>query len=378
MGYRCRSCGNEFETDAATYEPMTDTGNPRCPECGSGELSREMLPPLVRQETERTRKYPFGRLICLTENALLYDGPSRYQLREVFPFAEYVHNRVTRRFWGQGDVARLTEVQLALNKNMAQAIDNLRMNGNRPQEVPAEVPAYRRLGNRPGDQVPVPAAYMGLARYLEGSSYDVRLHQVVDQQLKEDFKEIAGVTPASLGFIGTPPPSGVALEKSLSAGNTRVGRQATAREQGDTDAANIIWQMMNQFYREPRSFNKRLPSGEVEAIVTEVSELPRDVFVKVSISVNREEKDKLFGQNLMLAVKDGHVGFYPDLMLPMMGAPDREVVKEIASREEQRQRALQAAAAPPGTNLPQGAGTESPPPGVPPEMAGALAPPRGP
>jgi hypothetical protein len=363
-GLKCSSCGTEFDKDQAIFEPAYDSRRPMCPTCGSTEVQPVMLAPQFSREIEKTRKYPNGRLIAKTKDALLYDGPNEYRLREVFPFAEYTHNRVTRRFWGYGDVALLKEVQRAMNKNMAQAIDNLRMCGNAPLEVPAEVPAYRHLGNRPGDQIPCPAPFMGMARYLNPASYNVSLHQIVDSSLKRDFQEIGGVSDVSFGLSPSSPTSGIEVQARQRAASTRTGLHLQKKNQCESDLANIVWQMMNQFYREPRSYQKMLPTGEVEAIVLEVSTLPVDVYVKVSASIDRQEKDNLFGQNLVGLVNAGQVGFYPDLMLPLMGAQDRELVKEIAAREEQRQRALAAQA--PAEALPPGAGAESPAPAPPP------------
>ena len=363
-GFKCAMCGNEFEKDQAIFQPTYNTRSPMCPKCGSSEVSPIMLAPLFSREAEKTAQYPYGRLICKTKDALLYDGPSEYRLREVFPFAEYTHNRVTRRFWGYGDVALLKEVQRALNKNMAQAIDNLRMCGNAPLEVPAEVPAYRHLGNRPGDQIPCPAPFMGLARYLNPSSYNVTLHQIVDQSLKRDFQETGGVSDVSFGLSPSSPTSGVEVQARQRAASTRIGLHLKSLNEFRSDLANIVWQMMNQFYREPRAYQQLLPTGELESIVLEVSQLPVDVYVKVSASIDRQEKDNLFGQNLMQAVQGGHLGFYPELMLPLMGAQDRSLVKEIQAREEMRMRALQAQS--PAT-----------PPGKEEDMAAVPAPPTG-
>ena len=175
-GLKCTDCGGEFERDNAILD-FQSGGRPMCPTCYGTNLTGTMLAPEYVREVERRLQYPHGRLICITKDALLYDGSMDVILDEVFPFAEYNHyGGITGRYWGYGDVALLKKVQQALNTNAAQAINNMRLCGNPPLEVPAEVPAYRRLGNSPGDQVPVPAAFMNLAHYLSpANSYNVQL-----------------------------------------------------------------------------------------------------------------------------------------------------------------------------------------------------------
>lgn len=356
MGFKCQNCGNEFERDDAVV--MAD--NPKmahCPECMGVDPQQIMLPPQFRTIQEKRKLYPNGRLICITDNALLYDDENPHQLSGVFPFAACEYYRVSGRYWGYGDVALLKRVQQALNKNMSQAIDFMRLAGNGPLEVPAEVPAYRNLGNAPGDQVPVPAPFMGLARYLSPTGYNVQMHQIIDEALRRDMQEVSGVTDVALGIAPSAPTSGVEVQSRQRAASTRLGLHLKALNQYRSDLADIVWQMMNQYYAEPRAYQLRRPSGELEAIVLEVSELPRDVAVKVSANIDQIEKDNLFGQNLMMAVEKGQVPFYADLMLPMMGA-DPEVAREIQARMQSdlqmQQAAMMAGGAPPQPPSPPG------------------------
>lgn len=343
-GLKCGSCGYEMERGEAYFDPPMDTTKPHCPKCGGAELQNTMLPPVMGQEIERRELYPYGRLIAMTDTALLYDDQSPYQLEEVFPFAEYNHYRISRRYWGFGEVALLKKSQQALNKNIAQGIDFMRLAGNGPMEVPAEVPAYRHLGNIPGDQVPVPAAFMGMARYITPNGYNPQMHQIIDHALLEDFQRVSGVTDISTGVAPQAPTSGVEVKARMAGASTRMVLHMKQGNQFRSDAANIVYQMERQFYTEPRAFNRVKPNGELESIVLEMSQMPKDIAVKVSASLDKIEKDNLFGQNLMMAVDKGQIPFMPDLMLPLMGA-DPEVSREIQSRLEQMQAEAQAAAA---------------------------------
>lgn len=337
-GYKCTDCGDQFDRDQALHDMQSP--KPRCPTCEGEQLQQVTLPPEFAYFKETSRAYENGRLICMTNDALLSDDASPWQLDTVFPFAMYSHNPITRRFWGYGEVALVRKVQEALNKNIAQGIDFMRLAGNGPLEVPAEVPAYRQLGNQPSDTVPCPAPFMGLARYLSPTGYNVQMHQILDQSLKRDMQEITGVSDVSLGVSPSAPTSGVEVQARQRAASTRIGLHLKDVNQYRSDLANIVYQFMHQLYTEPRAFNRAKVNGELESIVIECQQLPLDVRVKVSASVDKTEKDKNFFQNLMLAVKEGQIGFYPDLMLPMFGASP-EVSREIQEREQQRQLQMQ-------------------------------------
>jgi DNA-directed RNA polymerase subunit RPC12/RpoP len=371
LGYHCGDCGDDFEQDAAVTD--YSTALPRCPGCNSGNLTRLMLPPEFAVQNEKRQLYPNGRLICLTDDALLYDGENPHPLSGTYPFAAYDHYSVTGRYWGYGDVALLKKVQQALNKNMSQAIDFMRLAGNGPLEVPAEVPAYRNLGNAPGDQVPVPAPFMGLARYLSPTGYNVQMHQIIDEALKQDMGEVSGVTDVALGVAPASPTSGIEVQTRQRAASTRLGLHLKALNDFRSDLANIVWQMMNHYYREPRAFTRIQANGELDAIVLEVNALPREVSVRVTANIDKAQKEELFGQNLMLAVKQGQVPFYPDLMLPMMGG-DPIISREIQRRMQadlmaQQQAAQMMGGVVPGSPVP-GDVNLPPPAAAPPPSAG--------
>lgn len=373
-GLKCTDCGMGMEKDQAVTD-YSNPSKPLCPTCYGSNLTQAMLPPQYEREMQRMLDYPHGRLICMTKDALLYDGPLDIILDEVFPFAEYNHYPITDRYWPYGDVALLKKVQQALNSNIAQGINNMRLCGNPPMEVPAEVPAYRHVGNAPGDQVVCPAAFMNLAHYVSpAQSYNVQLHQILEDALKRDIQEVSGVTDVSSGIAPTAPTSGKEVIARQEAASTRMDLHNTLFNEFESDAYSILWQMMNQLYTEPRAYQSVKVNGELEAIVLEVSTLPRNVKIKVTSSLDQQAKDVNFGQNLMQAVTAGQVGFYPDLMLPLMGATP-EVSREIQRREtlrlqqiaQQQQAQMMAAAAP-------GGGAEALPPGTSPTPPAAALP----
>lgn len=374
-GYQCNDCGQQFPEDEAIRDHM-NPDQVACPICETNNTTKVTIPPAFAREVSKTRAYPYGRLICLTDNALLYDGPSEYGLKSVFPFAEYNHYRITRRFWGYGDVALLKSVQDALNKNIAQGIDNLRMAGNAPLEVPAEVPAYRQLGNQPGDQIPCPAPFMGLARYLPTNSYNVQLHQILDQSLKADIQEVSGVSDIARGITPSAPTSGREVMARQDAASKGLGLHLKELNDFQSQLASMVHQMGRKFYTQPRAVQFTNELGERDVTVMEWSKLPEDVTLRVSADIDKIEKDNLLGQNVNQFVMAGGLDNpYADLLLRLVAKGDKQLVNEFVERRQQiaaqaKAQAAQAAAMG-GVGAAPGGVPQPPQPG-PPQMEGAM------
>ena len=352
-GYKCQSCGASFAKAEAIVEPMNPQ-SPACPTCLMNALEPTMLPPVFQQQMDRTRAYPYGRLIALTENALLYDGQNEEKLRAPhFPFSEYGHYRINRRFWKYGDVALAKTVQQALNKNMSQAIDNLRMNGNAPLEFPAEVPAYRNLGTQPGDTVPCPASFMGMARFLPTNSYAVQLHQIIDDALKRDMQEITNVSDVARGITPSAPTSGKEVQVREQFASQGIGLHRKEMNEFESDSADIVYQMARNLYTQPRAFKGRTPQGDIDFITEVVASLPADLAIRITADVDRVQKDNLLGQNVQQFVMAGGLDSpYADILLKLIAKADRGLIREFEDRrlqlknEAEEQALLGAQAAP--------------------------------
>lgn len=343
-GFQCSQCGRTFEEEEGSFTPGSPM--PSCPDCQSTEVSRTMLPPVMEEMEQRSNKYPYGRLICLTDDALLYDGPNRVKIREIFPFSEYINYFIPRRPWGYGEVAMLRTVQESLNRNIAQGIDFMRLAGNGPMEVPAEVQAYRHLGNRPGDVVPVPFAFMGRAHYIAPTGYNPQMHQIIDGALKADMNEVSGVTPVMQGLAPSDPSSGREVEVRAKLGSTRLGLQLSEYNAYASTVASIVYQMKRQFDPEEANYHALQPNGTYSPKAISPGELPEDLRILVESDPDRTEKDNLLGQNVNGFIGQGGLDSpYGDIMLRMIAKGDKALVREIMERksilDEQAKQAAQ-------------------------------------
>lgn len=341
-GLECQECGSQFEMEEVQMGvgPSGQMVN-ICPECGSSSMRGVALSAVTESQKENRRAYPHGRLMVMAGNVLLYDGPNPLEIEQVFPFVEYNHYRVTRRFWGYGDTALLKSAQRVADKTMAQALDYMRLAANGPLEVPQEIEAYAALGNRPGQVIQGPAAFIGLARYITPQGFDVRMLQVVDQINMMDFNRVGGVSGVNEGTLPAAATSGVEVEARQRAASTRIGQHLKRLNQARSDLADMVWQVMNQLYIGERIYYDPDPSSEVGAIALDVSMLPRGVRVKITADPDDIRKDENTGQNLAMAIKGGDL--MNPMLVPFLDIYLRALGLSNSDAEEMRRRALMLA-----------------------------------
>lgn len=313
-GFECVSCGESFDSSEAVPVPGPSGAMPTCPDCESGALNPITMPAVVEKVPQPPRRlYPFGRLIVISGNALLYDGPNPHHIEGVFPFADYTHYRIPRRYHGFGDLQLLRSSQSTANRIVAMGIDYMRLSGNGPFEYPADAEAYTNLGAAPGQLVPVAAHLVGLARWVTPQGYDIRMHQMLDAIVLQDFQRVGGVTDVSTGVSPSAPTSGIEVQARQAAASTRLGKHAKNLGQFDSDSFLIIWQLAVQHYIEERAFMAPDFLGQAEAMRIVASMLPANISIEVTCNPDQIDKDKLMGQNLAGLIQSGAL-FQPQIL----------------------------------------------------------------
>jgi len=342
------------------------TKSNQCPECGSPNVSFQITPPEYGEETEVSRAYPFGRLIAIAGDVELYDGPSPYELECIFPFVDYTHYPVNRRYWGYGDLALLKSCQMVADKNVAQLLDAMRMTAQGKFEFPIGAQAYEAVGNAPGESYPVPPELAGMARWVVPQGYNGQLHQVLDETNLRDFQRVSGISDVSAGVAPNAPTSGVEVQARQRAAATRIGTHLKEMNSASSKIANIVFQLMRQNYVGPRTFMTQNPYSEYVPIAMDISMLPREIAIKVSADPDEIERDRLQGQNVMGLITSGML-FNPmmlpflDILLPSMG------IRPQMARELQKR--LMMMPPPVMAPAPGNGSSGSPPAGTPSETA---------
>jgi hypothetical protein len=293
---KCPTCGAFMHADVGTG------GEQDCASCGySGPMQMVEKPEETEDYTVVSRAYPFGRFIAYSGDVLLCDRPNPLPIgpEDIYPFSFYVHRTVAGRFWGYGDVPLGKSIQMAIDKNAAQAIDALRMTFNGPFEYPAEAEAYTNLGNAPGQMVPVQLPYMNKAHYIRPDSTNIALFQTVEEILQRDLQRTLEVTDVTVGIAPSAPTSGVEVQARINAASTGTGAHLKRLTRFDSNLATKCWQIMCKAYVAPKTVMMRGPTSDFEAVELSMTELPRNVRIRVDANLNASSKDENMAQNLV-------------------------------------------------------------------------------
>ena len=340
----CSDCG-------LRYEPPLVAG---CPQCGSQNAEQIEVDAGAEQATTLSRQYPYGRLIVISQDVLLYDGPAPLEIDCVFPFFPYCLYRVPIRFHGYGDVALLKSNQMQADKNMAQLIDAMRLTSMGYLQVPANEPAWGQVTNEPGQKIPTRAENANIAKWITPQSYNAQLHSIADESIYRDFQRISGEPDSSVGSIPTAPEGNASVAARESTRTSRIGKHLKDFNAVWSDIATALWQLMNQYYVGPRQFMAQHADKTFESIVLDVSQMPRGLRIRVEADIDALEKDKLAGQNLVMAMQAGVLPMMPDVLFRAMGTPEA-IINEVMQRPEvqfhmaQQQAALMATMGAPPT-----------------------------
>lgn len=266
--------------------------------------------------TSYSRAFPYGRLLATSGDYLLFDGESPYEITEILPFAEYTHYRCVDRFWSPGDCAMNKSAQMVADKTMAIALDGARLNMFGNLEVPIGADGYTDKGNAPGEIVHVPPELSGMAHVVQPENTNMQLLTWMDETNKRDFADQFGVSDVLSGGTPVAPTSGKELQTRAKLAATRPGRHMGHMDDFDSDALNILFQLMRQCYVGERQFMVPGLNGEMQAIRYDVSLLPPGIAIRVTTDPDEIEKDALEGQNVQALVSTGLL-FNP-MMIPLL------------------------------------------------------------
>jgi hypothetical protein len=330
-GLRCVSCGETFDQDSMP-DGLTSI-NP-CPVCG-GDLHDVTIPPKTKVDRIVQRAYPYGRLMVISGKHLIYDGENPYEIEEVFPGAAYHHFRIPGILYGFGDVALLRSLQEETNTTIGQVIDYIRLCVNGVTIYPIGFKGLSTLGNTPGEKIPGPDHAPWLPYILSPTGFNVSAAQLGLNALEHHFIVVAGLGDIS-GQASSPPISATEVEVTANRTSARMKGHATELGICLSRLCSIQWQMMKQFYVKRRATVQIAPT-HLRNVEVEMQALPSDVRIRVDLSLEAAQMDKLQKQVLQGFIAQGGLE-HPDadILLETFGAnPAR--IKELMQRKALRQ-----------------------------------------
>jgi hypothetical protein len=324
-GLECISCGLMYP---ATEELEADSP---CPTCG-GDMEAATIPAKTKHDRVVRRAYPYGRLIVYSGKTLLFDGPNELEIEGVFPFMAYRHYEVPGVFYGYGDVTLLKSSQMIADKTIGQVVDYVRLAANGPIVVPMGEPAWTKLGNAPNQVMPMKPQNCNLVRYMSPQNFNVQAVDLLERMTQRDFQIVSGFSDPVAGIVSQFPMSSEQSQMQGQTFSTRTMAHRRLFDEFQSECASVCWQLMKQFYTDPMRVRVEMPNTELKSVEVAVQQLPQNVNVRVTASLEKTLQDKNLGQNLAGLVSAGLVPPDPDLILPKI-IGDSETARQLIERQ---------------------------------------------
>jgi hypothetical protein len=176
-------------------------------------------------------KYPGGiRKICMADNVILYDGPSRYQFLDEenrcpypFPFVVLKNGGSSHAFWGKPEPKRLKSINLALDRIASQVMDNVHLMANPMWVVDETADVSDQISNKPGQVIRKRGP--GQVKMESPSSIPSYVFNFYSL-LVDMFETVSGVTRSTMGKQEPNVTSGIQAQVYRSAATSKIDFKA--------------------------------------------------------------------------------------------------------------------------------------------------------
>ena len=200
----------------------------------------------------RGPKHPDGRFVVFTKNPniILYDAPWPFPFEEL-PLIKFPGMRVPGQLWDSSVVEQAIPLQKELNRTLSQMIEykNLTLKpqmlapvGSLRQRItdePGAIFEYNPVAGKVPEAIPIPSL----------PSYVFEHLQDLGARLKDTF----GLNEIMEGSVPPNVEAGVAIDLLQEAATDRLAPQIMLMEKGLERAGNLMLQLAQQYYKEPRT-----------------------------------------------------------------------------------------------------------------------------
>jgi hypothetical protein len=196
-------------------------------------------------------KYPEGRFVVFTKNPsiVLYDAPWPYPF-EKLPLVKFPGLRVPGQLWDTSVVEQAIPLQKELNRTLSQMIEykNLTLKpqmlapvGSLRQRItdePGAIFEYNPVAGKVPESIPIPSLPPYVFEHL--------------QDLGVRLKDVFGLNEIMDGKVPPNVEAGVAIDLLQESATDRLAPQIMLMERALERAGNLMLQMAQQYYQEPR------------------------------------------------------------------------------------------------------------------------------
>jgi hypothetical protein len=197
-------------------------------------------------------KYPEGRFVVFTKNPsiILYDAPWPYPFKEL-PLVKFPGMRVPGQLWDSSVVEHAIPLQKELNRTLSQMIEykNLTLKpqmlapvGSLRQRItdePGAIFEYNPVAGKVPESIPIPSLPTYVFEHL--------------QDLGVRLKDTFGLNEIMEGSVPPNVEAGIAIDLLQEAATDRLAPQIMLMEKSLERAGNLMLQLAQQYYQEPRT-----------------------------------------------------------------------------------------------------------------------------
>ena len=225
-------------------------------------------------------KYPDGRFVVFTKDPsiILYDAPWPYPFEEL-PLIKFPGMRVPGQLWDTSVVEQAIPLQKELNRTLSQMIEykNLTLKpqmlapvGSLRQRItdePGAIFEYNPVAGKVPESIPIPSLPPYVFEHL--------------QDLGARLKDIFSLNEIVEGSVPPNVEAGVAIDLLQEAATDRIAPQIMLMEKSLERAGNLMLQLAQQYYNEPRTMIITGSGSKPKVERFESADLIKGVSIKV-------------------------------------------------------------------------------------------------
>ncbi len=288
-------------------------------------------------------KYPGGiRKVCMANDVILYDGPSKYQFLDQmnrcpypFPFVVMKNGGSAHSFWGKPEPKRLKSINLALDRIASQVMDNIHLMANPMWLVDETADVQDQINNKPGAVIRKRGP--GTVSMQQPSSmpgYVFNFYQL----MVDMFETVSGVTRSTMGKQEPNVTSGVQAQVYRSAATNKIDFKARQLDAAMQILGQMWIAMIKNMGEKMHILETKTSTGEtaeLRYIGMEFNEV--DTMVRARVGSMMPDNRAYIEEKILSLVQAGLIQD-PEYILENMQLPGVErLISQMRQQREQQQ-----------------------------------------
>lgn len=273
-------------------------------------------------------KYPGGiRKVCMANDVILYDGPSRYQFLDKmnrcpypFPFVMMKNGGSSHSFWGKPEPKRLKSINLALDRIASQVMDSIHLMSNPVWVVDETADVQDQINNKPGSVIRKRGP--GSVNMMQPASMPSYVFNFYGM-LVEMFDTVSGVNKATMGKQEPNVTSGVQAQVYRNASTSKIDFKARQLDASMQVLGSMWIAMIKNLGTEMH--NMEMKEGEETADVRYIGQefMDTDTMVRARVGSMMPDNHAYIEEKLLSLAQMGLIND-PEYILEHMQIPGVE------------------------------------------------------